>query len=54
MCDWESHNIGVEWTDAGHNIFHCLQTKSIAKNYTSVPIGIVIQRQVQKKFIKSG
>ena len=47
FVDWKPY-IGVEWTDAGDTTFPLSQLQSIAKKLTSVPDGIVIQRQVQK------
>lgn len=47
FVDWKPY-IGVEWTDAGDTTYPLSQLQSIAKKLTSVPDGVVIQRQVQK------
>jgi 2-oxoglutarate dehydrogenase E1 component len=47
FVDWKPY-IGVEWTDAGDTTYPLSQLQNVAKKLTSVPDGIVIQRQVQK------
>ncbi|MDE8602438.1 2-oxoglutarate dehydrogenase E1 component [Marinomonas sp. RSW2] len=47
FVDWKPY-IGVEWTDAGDTTYPLSQLQNIAKKLTSVPDGVVVQRQVQK------
>jgi 2-oxoglutarate dehydrogenase E1 component len=47
FVDWKPY-IGVEWTDAGDTTYPLAELQQVAKKLTSVPDGVVIQRQVQK------
>ncbi|MGB2064162.1 2-oxoglutarate dehydrogenase E1 component [Marinomonas gallaica] len=47
FVDWKPY-LGVEWTDAGDTSYPLAQLQEVAKKTTSVPDGIVVQRQVMK------
>ncbi len=47
FVDWRPY-IGVEWTDEGDTTYPLAELQQVAKKLTSVPDGVVIQRQVHK------
>ena len=47
FVDWTPY-IGVEWTDAGDTTYPLAKLQQVAKKLTTVPDGVVIQRQVHK------
>lgn len=47
FVDWKPY-LGVEWTDAGDTSYPLAKLQDIAKKLTTIPDGVVVQRQVHK------
>lgn len=47
FVDWKPY-LGVEWTDAGDTSYPLAKLQDVAKKLTTIPDGVVVQRQVHK------